>query len=155
MRSLVENENISHKKNLSTRYRHEVAPSDFVPDISLSPYVIEQYQALRLVDTITVDPHKAGFCVYPSGALCYRNGSMRNYIALAAPEVYHGEDDPSVGVYGLEGSKPGAAATSVLLSHNVSENFQIEMMPLANVIQEKVIFFSIVYSKEINSFLFI
>eukprot|EP00795_Rhopilema_esculentum_P016561 gene16561-7984_t len=119
MRSLVENENISHKRNLSTRYRHEVAPSDFVPDISLSPYVIEQYQALRMVDTITVDPHKAGFCVYPSGALCYRNGSMRSYIALAAPEVYHGEDDPSVGVYGLEGSKPGAAATSVLLSHNV------------------------------------
>ena len=96
---------------------------DFVPSISLSPYVASQYEAIRYVDSVTIDPHKAGFCLYPSGALCYRNGSMRGFITLAAPEVYHGENDPSVGVYGLEGSKPGAAACSVLLSHNVRYMF--------------------------------
>ena len=94
--------------------------ADFVPTLPLSRYVADQYMALRYVDTITIDPHKAGYCVYPSGALCYRNGSMRGFITLAAPEVYHGENDPSVGVYGIEGSKPGAAATSVFLSHKVS-----------------------------------
>ena len=93
---------------------------DFVPSMPLSDYVKKQYHAVRNSDTVTIDPHKAGFCLYPSGALCYRNGSMRGFITLAAPEVYHGSDDESVGVYGIEGSKPGAAAASVLLSHNVS-----------------------------------
>ncbi|MEI2583089.1 hypothetical protein [Scytonema sp. PRP1] len=33
--------------------------------------------------------------------------------------MYHGEAEPTVGIYGLEGSKPGAAAASVYLSHKV------------------------------------
>ncbi|WP_439154216.1 hypothetical protein, partial [Yoonia sp.] len=33
--------------------------------------------------------------------------------------VFHGGTVPSVGVYGIEGSKPGAAATAVYLSHAV------------------------------------
>jgi hypothetical protein len=42
--------------------------------------------------------------------LCYRNGAMRDLIAFTASVVYHGGVDPTVGVYGIEGSKPGAAA---------------------------------------------
>lgn len=68
---------------------------------------------------VTIDPHKAGFCPYPAGALLYRNGTMKGFITLAAPEVFHSPDDLNVGVYGLEGSKPGAAACGVLLSHQV------------------------------------
>ena len=48
---------------------------------------------------------------------------MKGFITLAAPEVFHDENDLNVGVYGLEGSKPGAAACSVLLSHEVKERF--------------------------------
>ena len=44
---------------------------------------------------------------------------MKGFITLAAPEVFHSPDDLNVGVYGLEGSKPGAAACGVLLSHRV------------------------------------
>ena len=44
---------------------------------------------------------------------------MKDFITLKAPEVFHDPDDISVGVYGLEGSKPGAAACGVLLSHQV------------------------------------
>ena len=69
--------------------------------------------------TVTIDPHKAGFCPYPAGALLYRNGTMKGFITLAAPEVFHSPNDLNVGVYGLEGSKPGAAACGVLLSHRV------------------------------------
>ena len=58
-------------------------------------------------------------CQYPAGALAYRNGQMKSFITLQASEVFHG-DAVSVGVYGLEGSKPGAAAAGVLLSHRVS-----------------------------------
>ena len=106
--------------SFKVKNRHPLDSADFVPSLPLSPYVASQYKALKYVDTITIDPHKAGYYVYPSGALCYRNGSMRGFITLAAPEVYHGDNDPSVGVFGIEGSKPGAAATSVFLSHKVS-----------------------------------
>ena len=107
------------KNSLHTKHQSSLDCKDFVPSLPLSPYVTSQFKALKHVDTITIDPHKAGYCVYPSGALCYRNGSMRGFITLAAPEVYHGDNDPSVGVFGIEGSKPGAAATSVFLSHKV------------------------------------
>ena len=38
---------------------------------------------------------------------------MRNLVSLKAPVVYHGGVDPTVGVYGVEGSKPGAAAAAI------------------------------------------
>ncbi|WP_375230225.1 pyridoxal phosphate-dependent decarboxylase family protein [Roseobacter sp. S98] len=85
----------------------------------MNDYVMRQYRALGRADTITVDPHKAGFIPYPAGALCYRNGAMRDLIAFTAPVVYHGGMDPTTGVYGIEGSKPGAAAAAVWLSHSV------------------------------------
>ena len=91
----------------------------FIPYLPMSDYVIAQYKALAFADSITVDPHKAGYIPYPAGGLCYRNSAMRNLVAFTAPVVYHGGFDPTVGVYGIEGSKPGAAAASVYLSHRV------------------------------------
>jgi len=87
------------------------------PAMVMSDYVVRQYNAFQHADTQTVDPHKAGFIPYPAGALCYRNGAMRDMITFTAPVVYHGGVDPTVGVYGIEGSKPGAAAAGVYLSH--------------------------------------
>ncbi len=87
--------------------------------LHMNDYVMRQYRALGRADTITVDPHKAGFIPYPAGALCYRNGAMRDLIAFTAPVVYHGGMDPTTGVYGIEGSKPGAAAAAVWLSHSI------------------------------------
>lgn len=89
------------------------------PGIMLSPYVMRQMLALPGADSITVDPHKAGFAPYPAGALCYRNGAMRDMVSFKAPVVFHGGLDPTVGVYGIEGSKPGAAAAAVYLAHRV------------------------------------
>jgi hypothetical protein len=89
------------------------------PGIMLSPYVMRQILALPGTDSITVDPHKAGFAPYPAGALCYRNGAMRDMVSFKAPVVFHGGIDPTVGVYGIEGSKPGAAAAAVYLAHRV------------------------------------
>ncbi len=89
------------------------------PGIMLSPHVMRQMLALPAADSITVDPHKAGFAPYPAGALCYRNGAMRDMVSFKAPVVFHGGIDPTVGVYGIEGSKPGAAAAAVYLAHRV------------------------------------
>ncbi len=89
------------------------------PALTMSSYLRTQYDAFNQADSITVDPHKAGYIPYPAGALCYRNGAMRNLVSFTAPVVYHGGVDPTVGVYGVEGSKPGAAAAGVYLSHRV------------------------------------
>ena len=58
---------------------------------------------------------------------------MKGFITLAAPEVFHSPNDLNVGVYGLEGSKPGAAACGVLLSHRVSLKIVIELWLFCNV----------------------
>jgi glutamate/tyrosine decarboxylase-like PLP-dependent enzyme len=91
----------------------------YTPAMAMSRYVERQYRAFGVADSITVDPHKGGYIPYPAGGLCYRNASMRDLVSLKAPVVYHGGVDPTVGVYGVEGSKPGAASAAVYLSHRV------------------------------------
>lgn len=90
---------------------------DETPEESLSDYVQAQFHALHHADSITVDPHKAGYIPYPAGALCYRNREMIYLVAHTSPVVFHDGEAPTVGVYGIEGSKPGAAAVGVALSH--------------------------------------
>lgn len=87
--------------------------------LPMSAYVTQQYQVIQQCDSITIDPHKSGYVPYPAGGLCYRNSAMRNLVSFTAPVVYHGGVDPTVGVYGVEGSKPGAAAAAVYFSHKV------------------------------------
>lgn len=89
----------------------------FEPEMVLSEYTARQLKCLREVDSVTLDPHKAGFAPYPAGALCYRDHAMAEMVSYRAPVVFHDEETPSVGIYGLEGSKPGAAAAGVWLSH--------------------------------------
>lgn len=89
------------------------------PAVSLSRYAREQFAALTNTDSITVDPHKSGYIPYPAGALCYRNSAMRDLVTFSAPVVFHGDAEPTVGIYGVEGSKPGASAAAVYLSHRI------------------------------------
>ncbi len=87
------------------------------PLAPMSDYVERQFRALGGADTITVDPHKAGFIPYPAGALCYRNGAMPGMITVVADIVYHGGDARTMGACALAGSSPGASSTAVYLSH--------------------------------------
>jgi glutamate/tyrosine decarboxylase-like PLP-dependent enzyme len=96
-----------------------LVPAEPPPALPLSAYARRQLGALGQADSITVDPHKSGYIPYPAGALCYRNGAMRNLVTFSAPVVFHGDFEPTVGIYGVEGSKPGAAAAAVYLSHRV------------------------------------
>ena len=89
------------------------------PSAPLSEHSRKHLLALGRTDSITVDPHKSGYIPYPAGALCYRNSAMRDLVTFSAPVVFHGNAEPTVGIYGIEGSKPGAAAASVYLSHRV------------------------------------
>lgn len=85
----------------------------------LSDHTRSQIEAIRRADSATVDPHKTGYVPYPAGAVCYRNGEIRRLVTYGAPVIGSSETALSVGEYGVEGSKPGAAAAAVYLSHAV------------------------------------
>ena len=92
--------------------------SGFVPQMCLSSYVHDQLSALDQCDTITVDPHKSGFCPYPAGALCYKDKQMNTFLQITTSVVYY-HGDMTLGDIGIEGSKPGASAASVMLANRV------------------------------------
>jgi hypothetical protein len=92
--------------------------SDFVPHVGLRPHTAAQLARLRDADSITLDPHKSGYVPYPAGGLCYRDGRMRYLLTWVAPYINNGSGE-SIGVYGVEGSKPGAAAAAVWAAHEV------------------------------------
>src|SRR5688572_4563535 len=110
---------VSARMALLDPNRARAAAAADVPPLPMSSHVSKQYQALGGADSITVDPHKAGYVPYPAGALCYANAAMRDMVSLAAPVVYHSQTEPTVGIYGIEGSKPGAAAAATWLAHRV------------------------------------
>ncbi|KAK3986129.1 pyridoxal phosphate-dependent transferase [Cladorrhinum sp. PSN332] len=87
-----------------------------VPDLSLRVETQEDLFALRFCDSITVDPHKAGYVPYPAGALTYRDGRIKNLVTWTSPYLSQGSVT-SIGIYGVEGSKPGASAMSTWLSN--------------------------------------
>ena len=88
---------------------------------SLSPFVVKQLEQFRYSDSITFDPHKTGYVPYACGGVFYRNYQLRNNLTFSAPYIFTGFE-PNVAIYGIEGSKPGAAVSAVYLS--------LEVMPL-------------------------
>ncbi|KAJ7467438.1 PLP-dependent transferase [Mycena galericulata] len=92
---------------------------DFVPTETLRPSTVRQFEALARTDSITIDPHKAGYIPYPAGGLCYRDGRLRYLVTWSAPYLQQSDTGESIGVYGVEGSKPGAAAVATYMHHQV------------------------------------
>ena len=63
---------------------------------------------------------RSGYCPYPAGGLCYRDGRMRYLVTWTSPIVFREADQAeNIGVYGVEGSKPGAAGVGAYLSHDI------------------------------------
>lgn len=80
--------------------------------------------ALGWADSATIDPHKLGYVPYPAGAILLRDRRARDLVATdpsyLSPHVDPGSPpEPFLGRFILEGSKPGAAAAAVWLSHKV------------------------------------
>lgn len=94
------------------------ATEGFVPDAGLKTQTAEDLFMLRKADSVTVDPHKAAYIPYPAGALCYRDGRLRYLVTWTSPYISRGETtETSIGVFGVEGSKPGASVMSTWLSN--------------------------------------
>ena len=80
--------------------------------------------ALPRADSVTIDPHKLGYIPYPAGAFLLKERRARDLVAVTPPylEPTAGLDsaqDLFLGRFIFEGSKPGAAAAAVWLSHKV------------------------------------
>lgn len=80
--------------------------------------------ALGDADSVTIDPHKLGYVPYPAGAFLLRDRRARDLVAVDPPYLtpargLDSAEDLFVGRYIFEGSKPGAAAAAVWLSHKV------------------------------------
>ncbi len=83
-------------------------------------------ECLGECDSITIDPHKLGYIPYPAGAVCFKNNVVKPITRQEAPYLSEGVGDveserraDAIGMYILEGSKPGAAAAAVWLSHTL------------------------------------
>ncbi|HEU5359479.1 MAG TPA: pyridoxal-dependent decarboxylase [Gemmatimonadales bacterium] len=83
---------------------------------------VRSITALGRADSISVDPHKLGFVPYPAGAFLLKDRRARELVAVDPPYLTATGRDPDELFLGrciLEGSKPGAAAAAVWLSHRV------------------------------------
>jgi len=85
---------------------------------------VRAVEALGEADSVTIDPHKMGYVPSSAGAVLIRDGRARHLVATDPPYLSP-VDSPAhgterfLGRYILEGSKPGAAAAAVWLSHKV------------------------------------
>lgn len=73
-----------------------------VPSLPLRKDTMTDMIALKEADSITVDPHKAGYIPYPAGSLVYRDGRMRFLVTWTSPYLSQGSSE-NIGVYGVEG----------------------------------------------------
>jgi glutamate/tyrosine decarboxylase-like PLP-dependent enzyme len=85
---------------------------------------VRAVEALGRADSVSVDPHKMGYVPYSAGAILVRDGRARQLVATDPPYLSPVDLPASgaerfLGRYILEGSKPGAAAAAVWLSHKV------------------------------------
>ncbi|RIA97930.1 pyridoxal phosphate-dependent transferase [Glomus cerebriforme] len=97
--------------------RHEKESDSFLPKLALNSYTEEHLDNLKNCDSVTIDPHKSGYIPYPAGGLCYRDQRMRYLVTWASPVIIRPNEE-SIGIYGVEGSKPGAASAATWLSHD-------------------------------------
>jgi len=86
--------------------------------------LVDAIVALGAADSVTMDPHKLGYVPYPAGAFLLRDRRGRDLVAVDPPYLSpataeRADDELFLGKYIFEGSKPGAAAASVWLSHKV------------------------------------
>jgi len=85
------------------------------------PDVFASLRAIEGTDSVTIDPHKLGFVPYPAGAVSLRDSRARELVAVEAPYLFHrgASEWGYIGRYIFEGSKPGAAAAAVWMSHKI------------------------------------
>lgn len=93
--------------------------SEFDSSLPVSEFAYRQLKSIQDADSITIDPHKHGLISYGAGAVLYKDENLRNIILNSAPYTYHKLDKPNIGMFSLEGSRPGAMAAACYLTYKV------------------------------------
>jgi len=103
------------------RRSYEETLADYAPEAWPEEGVYRALTALERTDSVTIDPHKLGFIPYPAGAVSFRDRRVRDLVAVEAPYLFHrgALEWGYIGRFIFEGSKPGAAAAGVWMSHKV------------------------------------
>lgn len=101
------------------RRSFEAALADYAPEAWPEEGTYRALCALERTDSVTIDPHKLGFMPYPAGAVSFRDRRVRELVATEAPYLFHrgASEWGYIGRFIFEGSKPGAAAAAVWMSH--------------------------------------
>ncbi|MCY1073514.1 pyridoxal phosphate-dependent decarboxylase family protein [Archangium lansingense] len=103
------------------RRTYEETLADYAPEAWPSEGVYRALCALERTDSVTIDPHKLGYMPYPAGSITFRDKRVRDLVSVEAPYLFHagGDESAYLGRSIFEGSKPGAAAAGVWMSHKV------------------------------------
>ncbi|MGB5940962.1 MAG: pyridoxal-dependent decarboxylase [Rhodanobacter sp.] len=117
---------------LATLFRHEDGTLRTRDEVAAdyvqfpTPAVHAAFAALGDTDSVTVDPHKLGYLPYGSGAFVCRDHRAMALLAERADYVFHAATPAgylaryrSLGQFIPEGSKSGAAAAAVYVTHKV------------------------------------
>ncbi len=117
---------------LATLFRHEDGTLRRRDEVAAdytqfpTPAVHAAFAALGDTDSVTVDPHKLGYLPYGSGAFICRDHRAMALLAERADYVFHAATPAgylaryrSLGQFIPEGSKSGAAAAAVYVTHKV------------------------------------
>lgn len=103
------------------RRSYEAALADYAPEAWPEEGTYRALCAVDRTDSVTIDPHKLGFIPYPAGAVSFRDRRVRELVASEAPYLFHrgASEWGYIGRFIFEGSKPGASAAGVWMSHKV------------------------------------
>jgi glutamate/tyrosine decarboxylase-like PLP-dependent enzyme len=82
------------------------------------------FEATKFSDSATIDPHKLGFTPYGAGVFVTKHQFTKEFVAEKADycltDIKENTDTPiALGKYIIEGSKPGAMATSVYFTNKI------------------------------------
>jgi glutamate/tyrosine decarboxylase-like PLP-dependent enzyme len=83
---------------------------------------VRSLSALEGADSVSIDPHKLGYVPYPAGAFLLKDKRGRELVStdppyLAVATSRENGEQPVIGRFIFEGSKPGASAAATWLSH--------------------------------------
>jgi glutamate/tyrosine decarboxylase-like PLP-dependent enzyme len=105
-------------RHSAAQVREIIGSSDWPSD-----HWLESIAALSKADSISIDPHKMGYVPYPAGAFLLKDRRGRELVATDPPylSIASGReaDQPVIGRFIFEGSKPGASAAAVWMNHRM------------------------------------
>ncbi|KAL0206995.1 hypothetical protein P9112_012706 [Eukaryota sp. TZLM1-RC] len=92
-----------------------------------------QFDVLSSADSVSMDPHKLGFCPYGAGTFLLKNATHRKFIDSTTDVAYIDHSVCSSST--LEGSRSGALVTSVYFGHKIlyeSNSYRDILLSLLN-----------------------